>query len=582
MTSVESAALELADMPVTARCETITDFARLEEISPAWDQLWRSRQDASIFLSPGWIRAWWKAFGAQASLCTLAVWQGDRLLGALPAIREGGILRFLGQPMSDYMDVLCREESASDVLPVLIETVRSQAPEGGCILQNISENSVLVRGLGSCVPDWSRDMQLLPCSAYPTIELGNRAGKVLDELAHKACLRRPTNKFVKAGRATFRHVESKQEAACHVQRFFAEHTQRHALLGQKSSLLTSQVREFFCNLVDELDLSRELRFAVLELNGEAVAHSLGFEVAHRFLMYQQAFQVDYWNYSPGDVLLRHLFQWANKAGIQSYDFGRGQESYKARFANGETRTFTLHVEPFKHWAGLRRFSRSLECHARHAVKRRPLLLRLARKLRRGPLPPEKPEGQQPDAQATRSALFNRLWEQFTGPGHIYYGCPRASASRRRGSAVTSQGAVKHKLSDLADFVLEHEGTLRGAELREFRTRLRHGERFYMESRDSGDVQLAWLRQLPENESPAPAAGEAASVLVYDFRSFPHGSTTRLDMVPHCLEAIFEQNPASNLWVSCNRHDKGLQHALELAGCVRAQPPRALQSANAER
>lgn len=582
MTSVESAALALADISATARCETITDFVRLEEILPVWDQLWRSRQDASIFLSPGWIRAWWKAFGAQASLYTLAVWQGDRLLGALPAIRERGILRFLGQPMSDYMDVLCREESANDVLPLLIEAVRSQAPEGGCILQNISENSVLVRRLGSCVPDWSRDMQLLPGSAYPTIELGNRAGEVLAELAHKACLRRPNNKFVKAGQATFRHLESKPEAARHVQRFFAEHTQRHALLGQKSSLLTPQVREFFCNLVDELDLRSELRFAVLELNGEAVAHSLGFEVAHRFLMYQQAFQVDYWNYSPGDVLLRNLFQWADQAGIQSYDFGRGQESYKARFANGETRTFTLHVEPFKHWAGLRRFRRSLESGARHAVKRRPLLLRLARKLRRGPLPPEKPEGEQPDAQATHGSLCNRLWEQFTGPGHIYYGCPRPSASTGSGSAWTPHGGVKHKLSDLADFVLEHEGALGSADLREFRTRLRHGERFYIEGCDSGDVQFAWLRQLLESEYPEPAAGGQASVLVYDFRSFPHGSATRLDMVRRCLQAIFEANLASKVWVSCNRRDKGLQHALELAGCVRAQPPRACQSANAER
>ena len=556
--------------PAASCCEIITDFDRVGEIMPAWDRLWRSSQDAAIFLSPGWLLAWWDAFGAPGLLRMVVAWNDGRLAGALPLVKSDGVLRFLGPPMSDYMDALCEEKSAGDVLPVLVEAVRSQLSEGGCILQNLSQDSMLVRHMARCVPDWNRDMQLLPSSTYPIIGATHECDGIFDELVHKPCLRRPNNKFCKAGSAVFRHVRSTAEAALHLQQFFEEHAQRHALMGQKSSLLAPGPRKFIRGLVEKLDLDRELRFAVLELDGVPVAHSIGFEVEHKFLMYQQAFAVDYWDYSPGDVLLRYLLQYAKQAAIQRYDFGRGRESFKTRFANQERRTFTLYIEPSVRGRSFRRCSRSLECRMRGFVKQHPLMLQGLRKLRNRA--PANLEAEKSRIATERRDVLSLLWKSITGPPYVYYRVAGGMSASESAGTKCSSVTLKSRLSDLAALLLKRGHLLTNATLREFRNRLRHGQRFYL-NENADKVQLAWVRTASGRDLGAEARSNAGgTIVVYDFLSFPYTAPATLAIVPDCLHLVSAQNPGAEVWVQCRRNDKLLQRAITLAGCSLQDPP----------
>src|SRR5205814_9988000 len=63
----------------------------------------------------------------------------------------------------------------------------------------------------------------------------------------------------------------------------------------------------------------------------------------RFIFYKPAFAVDLWRYSPGDVLLLHLFEYVRGRDVVEFDFTRGDEVFKSRFANASRRTSTLHV-----------------------------------------------------------------------------------------------------------------------------------------------------------------------------------------------------------------------------------------------
>jgi len=73
---------------VSHAVETVREVAA--PIADEWDEL-ASRTGASPFVRPGWIRAWWHAFGS-GSLEVLAVRRQGRLAGVLPLARRRGAM----------------------------------------------------------------------------------------------------------------------------------------------------------------------------------------------------------------------------------------------------------------------------------------------------------------------------------------------------------------------------------------------------------------------------------------------------------------------------------------------------------
>src|SRR5579864_8576824 len=84
------------------RCELITEFERLEEHSGDWERFWKADPKGEIFQTLAWARVWWRAYGSQYSLHSLAVYDGADLIGILPLVRRDREIQFLGAPQADY------------------------------------------------------------------------------------------------------------------------------------------------------------------------------------------------------------------------------------------------------------------------------------------------------------------------------------------------------------------------------------------------------------------------------------------------------------------------------------------------
>jgi Acetyltransferase (GNAT) domain len=183
--------------------------------------------------------------------------------------------------------------------------------------------------------------------------------------------------MLRLGDVRFRHLDTAPEIREHMQRFADQHITRCVLDGRQSQFLRADYSSFYWHLAEELDPSRELRFSVLELSGEPVAYHLGFEVGGRYLFYKPTFDVNLWDYSPGQVLLFKLFEWLREAEVSEFDLGQGGEPYKYRYANAcrENVTFTVHA-PGLAGRVARAFGdtvTSARCRARQAFDRHPRL-----------------------------------------------------------------------------------------------------------------------------------------------------------------------------------------------------------------
>jgi len=341
------------------RCEVVSDFRRLQQLSPQWTRLWKSDSQAEIFQTPEWAAAWWRTFGHNLTLCTLVVFAADEVIGIVPLVKRGAVIRLLGTPEADYADIICEDGRAEVVLAVALETLRESVPGWSeCIWQNLSKDSRVMRYYRSLPAQVLGHLQCLPSESYQTILLGDEREAVFSSLLGKKHTRRRRNKLQKIGQVRFRHLPTQEEQRTYLEDFFRHHVRRHAALGKRSIYAAPEACQFIRNVF--ATLGSAARFAVLELDGRPLAWCFGFEVNGKFLLYQHTFDLDASGYTPGELMLWNLFDYAQDHVAREFDFGKGSEVYKNRFANYSRETFSLFIEPFGMKGRTRGLARSVQ------------------------------------------------------------------------------------------------------------------------------------------------------------------------------------------------------------------------------
>ncbi len=481
-------------------CELVTSFSRLESLAPEWDRLFASAPPAGgMFQSWPWARAFWKVHGGELSLCTLVVFDGSRVIGILPAAVRGRTARLLGAPYADYNGVLCAPDRATDVIRVAL-TALLNAPHDWteCIFEGVPASSPLAND-GAVLPAWLEPHRQVTFEYLCPTTVND--GAVFDRLSRKESLRRHENRLARRGRLSFRHIEDREEIlGGHLDRFFDMQIARLAMMGVRSPFLSPDARAMFRALLLELDPARELRFSVLELDGRALAYHFGLQHAGKYVWYLPAFDVEFWDDSPGEVLLKHVLTYAHERQLTEFDFTIGDEGYKNRFANVVRQTCTVHFDrhPRRIQVRARRVVRS----ARDAVRRSPRLAKYVRRLRAMLI--DATRRLRHPAAFVRSA-FGPLFRVF-GSGHTVVCQP---VHRAPGPAHTHQRRLA--LTDFALLRLQYSW-LDEATMETARRRMKQGEALHLVSVGSAPY-LFWMgSEARAAESVSSTDGQPATTI----------------------------------------------------------------------
>jgi len=502
------------DVEAELECQVISDFAQLEELATAWEGLWRSDPNAEIFQQFTWVRAWWKSFGSRFKLCVPVVYERSQVVLILPLVERRGTLRFLGSPQSDYSDILCCHPRSERLLAIALEALLRFAPEWKeCILGDLRPDSHIVRVWGELPSRLRSLLQLELTHGCPTILFGGKREEVIDSLLAGKHMRRRLQKLQKAGAVSFRHIESEPEAQQQLIHFFRCHRRRCAVFAKTSCFEEPEMRSMMRTLVAQFDLRRELRFGVLELNGQPLAWSLGFQANGKYAYYQQTFDLDAEEFAPGEVLLYHLLSYAKENVEREFDFLRGDEFFKRRFAAQINQCRTVYLQRPGIRGRLRGFQRSLQGQLRGSKTRIEGFVRAHenvfhvfrstsiwhRKVSRR-LQMARTNGELTDYLLTSCLeLFRRvvwskhratLFQLESAKGHtVLPACLTSNAS----IAITTG-----RLSDLADLALEHpEISFPG--FHEYRNRLKRGDQVYLVRENDEVTLVAWTGLRPVNE-----------------------------------------------------------------------------------
>ncbi len=322
--------------------QTISSEAELLSIQAEWNSLHAASGTGNAFTSFDWTWTWWEHFGAirspERQLFIQVVRRAGRVVGIAPLVRRrtrrGRIdkVELLGFPLADYPDFLLAPGEARAVSLLLRHLSHETALWDLMELRDLSPAFATASLLKDALNQLPLHGMSYPEDACPYIEIGGDWESVLQQHSRRT-------------RHTFRAQSRRlKELGAEIQ--VLDHLPQGRGLMERLSELDGAKRwnrfalpplysspEFFRSLFNRLGPSGQLYVALLEKSGSLIAGELGFKAGKKLWCYWRAFDAAYRALSPGTLLLGAVIDYGFRNGYSEYDFTRGDEDYKKRWAH---------------------------------------------------------------------------------------------------------------------------------------------------------------------------------------------------------------------------------------------------------
>ncbi len=321
--------------------DVVTTESALRELRQPWQMLAERAENPNIFASFEWASAWWEHFGhgtvvpGEKQLHIMVVRAGPDVVAIVPLMMRiasrGALkvrkLQFLDGGLADYNELLIGEASP-DVLRLVLTQLRDTRSAWDLIeLWNIREapntRALIADGFehsGLCYRLYNDER----CPYLPIHCDWNGLVK----------------RFSYSSRRTFRNQEYRLQRMGVTRRIVEDPLAARVLErimrlqaqnGRERLLL--RFGEWFRSLACELAPTGQLFVALLERGDELIAYQIGFRCGKKLWDYTKGFNPRYAGWSPGTMLVPIVMDYGFRNGYEEYDFLRGEEAYKYRFAN---------------------------------------------------------------------------------------------------------------------------------------------------------------------------------------------------------------------------------------------------------
>ena len=301
------------------------------QFGPAeWDRLLRTGESDTVFLSWQWQFAWWKAF-QRGELLLIAAQRLGEVVALAPLFSQAGMVYFVGSGGSDYLDFI-GDIGDAEVLDALLTEAR-QWTTGfiGLVFYHVPDHPQTGARLERSSARLGLRLFDQGAQSAPALEIAANI-EVARAATQKQSLVRHERFFSRDNSFKVEHIQDGEAILPHLDAFFAQHRERWSAAPSPSLFNEPAQQEFYRLLATVASTSGWLRFTVIQWQGRAIAYHFGFNYRGTFLWYKPTFAIALARHSPGEVLLRQLLLLSLAEGCHTFDFGLGDEAFKARFA----------------------------------------------------------------------------------------------------------------------------------------------------------------------------------------------------------------------------------------------------------
>jgi CelD/BcsL family acetyltransferase involved in cellulose biosynthesis len=338
----------------TLLVEAVRTMEGFEKLGPEWQQLFERSKCTNVFLSFDWMVEWWKCWGNRRTLFILVIREASGgLVGVAPfSTKLSGIgrigpvsVRFIGDEFvgSDHLDLLATTLFESSVPEAVARFLLQSKDQWDYIYLTDCRDSPLMSELRKQLRSEETTEHHYPGSMCPYVSLPESFDIYLAGSTAKLrkTFRRGYRSLQKEGRFDFLVVTESDELEKRFQDLVELHRLRFAGHKIESSFLLPAVIGFHKAILKKLATRKWARLYVLELAGRPVSMLYGFSIGKTFSFYQCGRDPRWSRFGVGHVLNGLCIEDSIKSGYQEFDFLRGGENYKGRWARHQRVTLSI-------------------------------------------------------------------------------------------------------------------------------------------------------------------------------------------------------------------------------------------------
>jgi CelD/BcsL family acetyltransferase involved in cellulose biosynthesis len=335
--------------------EEVRGDEAFDRLRVEWQALYAVAADASPFLSWEWIATWHRWLGGGRTARLFCARRGAELVGLLPltegrgwGLRPGQVrtLSFLGERLvgGDYLDVLAAPGCEAAATSAIFDHLARDASFDVLDLDGLAGDSrslPLLAWRFGVDPRFQFDLQPGQICPYLTLDSG------WDETVRRT--RRP-HQFKRVLRELrslpgfeTRTATTPEEIRQALERLLALHAKRWSGQGGSDAMARPAVKAFHREAALRLARAGIARIEELWVDGACRASYYGMQSGDRYHLYQSGFDVDWARRSVAFINLGLSIQEAANRGVKTYDFLRGNETYKFDWANATRVTVRVQV-----------------------------------------------------------------------------------------------------------------------------------------------------------------------------------------------------------------------------------------------
>ena len=360
--------------PLSARRLDVVPWdGPLEPLASEWSALVDPHHPGAAFRSFPWVSCWWNGASALREARLLLAKEQDRTVGILPLYAEplalgGRRLRLMGDDIvgSDFLGAIARPGDAPAVARAFADHLHD-AGFDELQLDDLLPEDPLLQALRE---DRAHAFQIAPRYRCPFVRLAGEFDDYLAQLPDGigAQWHRRRRWLERCAGYRIERLSTPSEIAGGMEILIDLHRKRWALEGGSDAFDGARVEGFHRDAAPRLAALGWARIFVLHAEGAPRAALYGFRHGDRFAFYQAGHEPAWRPRSVGTVLLGHVMRESFAEGIEEFDFLRGDEPYKLRWATGwrETMRVSAHAGGLR--ARLREHGRSLGARLKRAGK----------------------------------------------------------------------------------------------------------------------------------------------------------------------------------------------------------------------
>ncbi len=331
----------------------VVEEGGLRDLGDDWRRLSAEQEVPNVFTSFEWASAWWefpgrdRASGGERNLYVVVLRRDGRVSGIAPFVlrraAKGGVvirkIEFMDGGLADYNDLLFSSDAAGQCAALVAHLERDRRRWDLLELRNLRDTPSREH-LEAALRRSDLQFRFRPDSVCPYVSVQSDWAGFERAMSYNSrrTFRNQRNRLERLKSLRIRVLENPAQESGLLPRIIELERQKKSdpedrVLGRHES--------FFQALFESLGPAGGLYIALMEIGTELVAYQLGFRCGRKLWDYTKAHHPDYARSSPGTMLVPAIWDYAFGHGYDEYDFLRGEEAYKRRWARDSHHTAWL-------------------------------------------------------------------------------------------------------------------------------------------------------------------------------------------------------------------------------------------------